>query len=164
MVDGADPFAAPQQKMSYVPSNYTILQSVVISSDKTDSQGGKIEQKTGVAKSPRVLFVGSYPPRRCGLATFLDDVTENYPGPYSVVACDENSPLALKRVYGENVVYRLNESNRDAYFTVADMANSGAYDVVNIQHEYALYGGMAGEYIIALISAIRKPVIITMHT
>jgi hypothetical protein len=164
-VSGAvDPFAAPYPKVSYVPSDYTVLQSVVIDSGKPDYQGGAVEQKTGTANGPRVLFLGSYPPRRCGLATFLDDVTENYPGPHSVIAVDENSPQARERVYPDKVIFRLNETIRDAYYRVAEMANSGAYDVVNIQHEYGLFGGMAGEYVIALIGAIRKPVIITMHT
>ena len=135
-----------------------------IDSGKSDFQGGVVEQKTGTTSSPRVLFIGSYPPRRCGLATFLDDITDNYPGPHSVVAMDENSPQALERNYPDEVIYRLNETNRDAYFYVADLANSEAYDVVNIQHEYGLFGGMAGEYVITLIGAILKPVVITMHT
>ena len=47
---------------------------------------------------------------------------------------------------------------------IADMVNSEAYDVLNIQHEYGLYGGVGGEYIIAMLAAVRKPIITTMHT
>jgi hypothetical protein len=117
-----------------------------------------------MASRPRVLFIGSYPSRQCGLAKFLEDLTDSYPGPHNVVAVDEQGFNESQRHYPEKVIYRLNQSNRDAYYAVADLVNSEAYDVVNIQHEYALYGGMVGEYIIALMSAVRKPVITTLHT
>ena len=137
---------------------------MVIESIASSQQDLAVERRTGSASVPRVLFIGSYPPRRCGLATFLDDVTENYPGPHAVVAVDENTASSAARSYSEKVISRLNQTDRDAYYAIAEMANSGAYDVVNIQHEYALYGGMLGEYIIGMIGAIRKPVITTMHT
>jgi hypothetical protein len=160
----ADAFAKPYEKLNYVPSDYDILQSVVIESPVSEQTNERNGQATKSRSVPRVLFVGSFLPRRCGLATFLDDVTDNYPGTHRVVAVDENAPYVAQRVYSDKVIYRLNETNRESYFSVAALANSDAYDVVNIQHEYALYGGMLGEYIIGMISAIDKPVITTMHT
>jgi hypothetical protein len=122
------------------------------------------EQKSIRGNSPRVLFIGSYPPRRCGLAKFLEDLTEVYPGPYNVAAVDEQGIDLSNRIYSEKVVFRLNQTDRDAYYTLAEKINSEAYDVINIQHEYGLYGGMIGEYIIHLLAAIKKPVITTLHT
>ncbi len=122
------------------------------------------EQKSPRRNSSRVLFIGSYPPRRCGLAKFLEDLTEFYPGPYNVAAVDEQSINLSNRIYSKKVVFRLNQTDRDAYYTLADKINSEPYDVINIQHEYGLYGGMVGEYIIHLLGAIKKPVITTLHT
>ncbi|CAF5114235.1 unnamed protein product, partial [Rotaria sp. Silwood1] len=68
------------------------------------------------------------------------------------------------RNYSNNVVFRLKQNDREIYYKVAEMANSQGYDVVNIQHEYGLYGGMCGEYIVHLLASVRKPIIITMHT
>lgn len=91
-------------------------------------------------------------------------MTDAYPGAHSVVAVDEDNDEARKRTYSSKVTFRLNQADRDAYFRVADMVNSQAYDVLNIQHEYGLFGGAAGEYVIGMLAAVRKPVITTMHT
>ena len=80
------------------------------------------------------------------------------------MAVDEAEADLTTRQYSDKVVFRLNQTDRDAYLTLADVINKGAYDVVNIQHEYGLYGGMYGEYVVGLLSAIRKPIITTFHT
>jgi hypothetical protein len=98
------------------------------------------------------------------LAKFLEDLTDHYKGSHSVIAVDENAAEVEDRVYPDKVIYRLNQTNRDGYFTVADIANTEAFDVVNIQHEYGLFSGMIGEYVIGLMAAIRKPVVTTFHT
>lgn len=81
-----------------------------------------------------------------------------------MVAVDEEGADLTARQYSDKVVFRLNQTDREAYFTLANMINTGAYDIVNIQHEYALYDGMYGEYVVSLLSAIKKPVITTLHT
>ena len=116
------------------------------------------------AKAPRALFVGSYPPRLCGLAKFLDDLTESYPGQYNVIAVNEQEADITTRSYSNKVVYHFNQTDRDAYFKVANMINTGAYDVLNLQHDYGLYGGLYGEYVLHLLSSVRKPIITTFHT
>ena len=147
--------------MKYVPSDYTVLHSVII--EPTLSETTK-QDKTVASTSPRVLFVGSYPPRRCGLAKFLEDLTDSYPGAHSVVAVDESGADLGARAYPEKVILRLNQTNRDAYYTLANSINSGTYDILNVQHEYGLFGGMYGEYVLGLLSAVRKPIILTFHT
>jgi glycosyltransferase involved in cell wall biosynthesis len=161
--DKSDPFAEPYEKVKYEPSDYTVLQSVTIDSSEVTTNQLNNQQKPA-RNSPRVLFVGSYPPRRCGLAKFLEDLTEAYQGPYHIAAVDEKGLDLSSRIYSEKVVYRLSQDDRDAYYGLAEKINSGAYDIVNIQHEYGLYGGMLGEYVIHLLGAIKKPVIITLHT
>ena len=145
-----------------MPSDYTVLHSVNI--DPTATETVKQNKLPASSNSPRVLFVGSYPPRRCGLAKFLEDLTDNYPGPHNVVSVEEAEADLTTRQYSDKVVYRLNQTDRDAYFTLANMINTGAYDVVNIQHEYGLYGGMFGEYVLGLLSTVKKPTILTFHT
>ena len=127
-----------------------------------DNRSNKANQQK--QNSPRVLFVGSYPPRRCGLAKFLEDLTDSYPGPHNVVAVDEQGADLAARDYSAKVIFRLNQTDRDAYLTLADLINTGAYDVINVQHEYGLFGGMYGEYVVSLLSSVRKPIITTFHT
>ncbi|CAF1301472.1 unnamed protein product [Didymodactylos carnosus] len=162
--EGSDPFAKPYKPINYVPANYTILQSITI--DSSESKGIRQANKPesiGTTR-PRVLFIGSYPSRQCGLAKFLQDLTGSYQGPYSVVAVDEDGVEPSARNYSQDIVFRLKQNERDDYYAIAEMANSEAYDVINVEHEYGLYGGMSGEYIVILLAAIRKPVIVTMHT
>ncbi|CAF4499952.1 unnamed protein product, partial [Rotaria sp. Silwood2] len=164
LADVSDPFDQPYQTLNYIPSDYTILQSVTINSSESKSNQRISELKSTTSTAPRVLFIGSYPPRQCGLAKFLEDLTENYPSPYNVVAVDEQNMDPSSRNYSDKVIFRLNQQNRDAYYTVADIVNSEAYDVFNLQHEFNLYGGMVGEYVINLLASIKKPVITTLHT
>jgi len=114
--------------------------------------------------APRVLFIGSYPPRQCGLAKFLEDLTTSYQGPYDVIAVDEAEVDPTSRIYSDKVIYRLKQEDRQAYDNIAMLISSGPYDIINIQHEYGLFGGMMGEYILRFMTAAKKPIITTLHT
>lgn len=158
-----NPFNVPYGTFDYIPANYTVLQSYTITTDNEQARRqDKINQKK--RNEIRTLFIGSYTPRRCGLAKFLKHLISNYPSQYGIIAVDETSLDIKLRNYTEDVVYRIRQNEREDYYTAAKIANSDAYDVVNIQHEYGIYGGMSGEYIVSLLAAIQKPVLITMHT
>ena len=159
----SNPLATPHETFQYVPANYTILQSYTIEPN-VEKRMAQVELSQGEVNGARALIIGSYTPRRCGLAKFLNHLVSSYPGTYGIVAVDETDLDPTKRNYTEEVVFRLRQNERNDYYTVAEMANTEAYDVVNIQHEYGIYGGMSGEYIVSLMAAIKKPVIITMHT
>jgi glycosyltransferase involved in cell wall biosynthesis len=115
---------------------------------------------------PGVLFLGSYPPRECGIATFTKDVVDSYDRAFGfrsqVVAIDE--PGGDARRYPSEVVARLGEQDRYSYLQAADFINRHPSDVLNIQHEYGLFGGERGEWLIDLIHAVEKPVVVTLHT
>jgi polysaccharide biosynthesis protein PslF len=115
---------------------------------------------------PRAVFVGSYPPRECGIATFTKDVVDSYNRAFGVssevVAVDE--PGGEMRRYGSEVIGRIAEQDRYSYADVARAVNRGAIDIVNIQHEYGLFGGERGEWLVDFMRALDKPVVITMHT
>jgi glycosyltransferase involved in cell wall biosynthesis len=115
---------------------------------------------------PGVLFLGSYPPRECGIATFTKDVVDSYDRAFSfrsqVVAIDE--PGGDARRYPPEVVARIGEQDRYSYLQAAEFINRHPSDVLNIQHEYGLFGGERGEWLIDLIRAVDKPVVVTLHT
>jgi glycosyltransferase involved in cell wall biosynthesis len=113
-----------------------------------------------------MLFVGSYPPRECGIATFMKDVVESFDAEFSthsaVVAIDE--PGGEDRTYPDRVAARLVQQDRDSYRRIAGFINDYPCDVINIQHEYGLFGGPEGEWVVDLIAGIRKPVVTSLHT
>ncbi len=115
---------------------------------------------------PRVLLLGSYPPRECGIATFTHDVVTSFDRAFGsrseVIAIDE--PGGEMRRYPPEVVARLREDDRYSYREIATFVNNHPAQLLNIQHEYGLFGGERGEWLCDLLDAVEKPVVITMHT
>jgi len=113
-----------------------------------------------------MLFVGSFPPRECGIATFTADVVKSYDERFGtqsrIVAIDE--PGGEERRYTTRVIARLRQNDRSSYHDIAVLANADSCDAVNFQHEYGLFGGEDGEWFVELLAAIRKPTIVSLHT
>ena len=115
---------------------------------------------------PRTLFMGSFPPRECGIATFTKDVVDAYDREFGtkseIIAIDE--PGGEIRHYGAEIVARLQEENRASYADVAAIINAHPCALLNIQHEYGLFGGERGAYLLDLLKLLDKPVAMTLHT
>lgn len=116
--------------------------------------------------STRVLVLGSFPPRECGIATFTKDVVDSLDAradvQCDVIAIDE--PGSEARAYGRQVVARLTRDDRASYASLAAFINAQPASVVLVQHEYGLFGGEDGEVFLDLLAAVRKPVIVVLHT
>jgi len=111
-------------------------------------------------------FISSYIPRKCGIATYTKDLTRaiNLINPYS-----KSEIVALikpedKIDYPPEVKLKINQYKVDSYIKAADYINKSKSDIVVLEHEFGLYGGDFGEYIIKLIELIKKPLIVTTHT
>lgn len=115
---------------------------------------------------PRTLFMGSFPPRECGIATFTKDVVDSYDEAYGtkseIIAIDE--PGADIRAYGPEVVARLTQDERSSYEDMAAIVNAHPAEILNIQHEFGLFGGELGDWLLDMLSLLRKPVVLTLHT
>ena len=114
----------------------------------------------------KVLFIGTYVPKECGIATFTSDLLNSVSGGYNDVHCEVialNDPSETYN-YPEEVVFQIQRDRIEDYYRAADYINQSDADIVCLQHEFGLFGGNAGDYIFALLSGINKPVISTMHT
>lgn len=119
-------------------------------------------------KEIKMLVVSSYPPRECGLATFSNDIAnaiENVFGdtmPVEICAL-ENTDEHFQ--YSEEVKYTIFTPHIDDYRLVAEKINErNDIGLVCIQHEFGLFGGDYGDYILSFILALNKPIITVFHT
>ncbi len=119
-----------------------------------------------VTEIKKIAFLGDYLPRKCGIATFTYDLRhallEEYPEVESFVAPVNDLPDGYE--YPPEVRFEFTENDLDSYRRTADYLNFSNADVVCLQHEYGIYGGPAGSFILALLRDLRIPVVTTLHT
>jgi glycosyltransferase involved in cell wall biosynthesis len=114
----------------------------------------------------RVAFIGNYLPRQCGIATFTTDLCESIAEEYKGTACIA-LPVNDTEVgyeYPSRVRFELTEKDIESYRRAADFLNINNVDMVSLQHEYGIFGGKAGSYILTLLRELRMPVVTTLHT
>ncbi|OKO92201.1 Glycosyltransferase [Geobacillus proteiniphilus] len=117
----------------------------------------------------RIAYVSTYPPRRCGLATFTEHLRQSIDGVRG--PSDGDRVIVLYNESDGDDAYRndpaywpLPAQNRAAYAEMAKRVNESDIDVVLLQHEFGIFGGEAGEYILDFIAALNKPLVTTFHT
>jgi glycosyltransferase involved in cell wall biosynthesis len=114
----------------------------------------------------KIAYVSSYPPRECGIATFTKNliVAINKLGIFrkpSVIAMNEKETIYN---YDRMVKYQIRRDFPEDYVKAASYVNSSKADLVNLQHEFGLFGREGGELINSFLEKIQKPVVTTLHT
>lgn len=117
----------------------------------------------------RAIYVSTYIPRECGIATYTKDLTSaiNLLNPLrlaDIVAIDDEKSGGEFKKYPWEVKYKIEQENIRSWMNAADYINQSSAEVLNIQHEFGICGGVGGEYVLPFIEAITKPIIICLHT
>lgn len=125
-----------------------------------------LEGGEGASTQLRVAFIGNSLPRRCGIATFTTDLQQAVSAfrgdvQTTIVAMNDH---ANAYDYPSVVRLQIRDDRRDDYVTAAEALNAGRYDVVSLQHEFGIFGGEAGDHLLALLSRLTMPVVTTLHT
>ena len=113
-----------------------------------------------------VAYVSTFPPRKCGIATFTADLV-NYISQLNklkeqrVISIDGRR--LFKPVFG-GIQHKIGRDFVEDYLLMADFLNASAVNVINIQHEFGIFGGEYGEYICSFLDKIKRPVSTTLHT
>jgi CBS domain-containing protein/glycosyltransferase involved in cell wall biosynthesis len=116
----------------------------------------------------RIAYVSTYPPRECGIATYTRHLVDAVSwfcaraviSPIVVAVNDR----AERYEYGTRVKSQIDANNVQSYEEAARYINTSDVDVVNLQHEYGIFGGESGEYVAEFLQRIEKPVVTTLHT
>jgi len=113
-----------------------------------------------------IAFVATYVPRRCGIATFtgdlLDALVEEAPDVQFWALAMNDTPDGYK--YPSRVRFELNSRTLADYRLAAEFLNMNRVEVVCLQHEYGIFGGDHGSYVLELLRNLRMPVVSTLHT
>src|SRR3984885_6812257 len=114
----------------------------------------------------RIAFVGNYLPRECGIATFTTDLCTALAAEFGdgrLFAIPVNDPDSSYE-YPEQVRLELAQEDLATYEQAAEFLNFNGNDIVCLQHEYGIFGGAAGRYILALLRKLKMPLVTTLHT
>jgi glycosyltransferase involved in cell wall biosynthesis len=125
-----------------------------------------MDQAAPISKINHIALVGNYLPRKCGIATYTTDtfaaLRHRYPDlQVDVYAMDDHPG---RYGYPPEVTGTIPQNELAAYLATARAIEESGAQALWLQHEYGIFGGAAGDHILALLNRVTMPVILTLHT
>jgi glycosyltransferase involved in cell wall biosynthesis len=119
-----------------------------------------------LSRPSRVALIGNSLPRRCGIATFTTDLQQAISKSRlnletAVVAMNDHG---RSYDYPPVVCLQINDEKLEDYEHAAEFLNANQFELVCLQHEFGIFGGDAGNHIMALLSRLTAPIVTTLHT
>lgn len=127
-----------------------------------------MKDKISAQEKMWIVYLGTYPPRECGIATFTADLVKNFDDLYSPQ--EETKVIALNNSlqtynYPRKVIFQISENEPDDYKAAAEKLNKmPQVKLVSVQHEFGIYGRDYGKNLLIFLENINKPVVVTFHT
>jgi len=118
----------------------------------------------------KFAFIGTYPPRECGIGTFTNNLLESVLSTKKaereksegfVVAMNDHN---LSYDYPKEVKLTISQEQQQDYLKAAKYINLSGADICILQHEFGIYGGQNGVYILPLLHRLEIPLVVTLHT
>ncbi len=118
----------------------------------------------------KLAYIGTYPPRECGIGTFtrnlynsmvinnetIKDSIEGF-----IVAMNDHDQTYN---YPEEVKFTIRQEHQRDYLSAVKFINLSGADLCILEHEFGIFGGQDGVYILSLIHRLEIPLIVTLHT
>lgn len=107
-----------------------------------------------------VYHISTFSPTQCGIATYTEDL----------IGFSKNTSAGKVRMLHDNELSQSGVSGNvfindiGSYDKIIKTINNSQADVVSLQHEFGIFGGKDGEYVVQLVQGINKPIITTLHT
>ena len=117
----------------------------------------------------KIAYISTYPPRECGLATFNNNLFKAIGGHTGIshksfiIAMNDSENIS-EYEYPEEVKYIIRQENQKDYIRCAEFINTSFADACILEHEFGIFGGENGVYILPLIARLKKPLITILHT
>ena len=120
----------------------------------------------------RISYISTYLPRECGIATFNDNVERaiqaNFPGQTSKgrgygIAINDSDDLHTYN-YPKHIKFVIRQNRQKDYIEAATFLNTSDVQAVVLEHEFGIYGGESGIYILPLLHRLEKPLFSVLHT
>ena len=115
----------------------------------------------------KIAFVATYPPRQCGIGTFTHSLAhamkniQNHENEIIVIAMTNDHETY---VFPSEVKLTIQQDHQSDYLAAADYINRSGAEVCILEHEFGIYGGQSGVYILPLLHRLNIPLISTLHT
>lgn len=115
----------------------------------------------------KIAFIATYPPRECGIGTFTHNLFNAMAGQMGtqrktgIIAIDDRED---SYDYPSEVLFKVNQEQQGDYLEAARFINLGGFDICILEHEFGIFGGQNGIYILPLLNKLEIPFIVTLHT
>ncbi len=118
----------------------------------------------------KIAFIGTYPPRECGIGTFTNNLFNSMlvnnksrkNGHEGFVVALNDHDFTYK--YPEEVKLTIRQEQQEDYLKAAKFINLSGADLCILEHEFGIFGGQSGIYILPLLHRLEVPLIVTLHT
>jgi glycosyltransferase involved in cell wall biosynthesis len=118
----------------------------------------------------KLAYIGTYPPRECGIGTFTrnlynsmvnNDRSANDSIEGFVIALNDHEQTYN---YPEEVKLTIRQEHQRDYLSAVKFINLSGADLCILEHEFGIFGGQHGVYILSLLHRLEIPLIVTLHT
>jgi len=118
----------------------------------------------------KLAYIGTYPPRECGIGTFtnhlyksmlINNGSKKYKHESFIVALNDND---LTYEYPKEVKLTIRQGQQEDYLKAVKFINLSGADLCILEHEFGIFGGQSGIYILPLLHRLTIPFVVTLHT
>jgi glycosyltransferase involved in cell wall biosynthesis len=121
-------------------------------------------------KEMKIAYIATYPPRECGIGTFTNNLFKSMLAGNNgsadrnegfIVALNDND---LTYKYPEEVKVTIRQDYQEDYLKAVKYINLSGADLCILEHEFGIFGGQSGVYILPLLHRLEIPLMVTLHT
>src|SRR3989344_766353 len=121
-----------------------------------------------VSNDPKTCFLSNFPPKECGIATFTKNLSKAMDKRFNpklkskIIAINDEGSFYN---YNKKVIFQVNKEDIESYLNIAKKINESDHiKILCVQHEFGIFGGDYGNYVIPFLEAVKKPVVVTFHS